>query len=132
MTFKMFSVTINGDVLGKGKDDVGEFELRGACNEFGDAQFAKRYIGKHTVMYNGKVDNKSMKGTWSVAGMTGNFEISRMPKPWQGHYVQDGNKQEMRLDHFNINRGTIKGKGADVVGEFLITGAVERNGHCRF
>lgn len=82
MTFKMFSVVMNGDVMGKGKDEVGEFELRGFCNEFGDAQFAKRYIGKHTVMYNGKVDNKSMKGSWSVAGLTGNFEISRAPKPW--------------------------------------------------
>jgi hypothetical protein len=38
----------------------------------------------------------------------------------------------MRFDHFNINRGMIKGKGADVVGEFLITGAVERNGQSRF
>jgi hypothetical protein len=87
MTFKMFSCTINGDVLGKGKDAVGEFELRGFCNEFGDCQFAKRYIGKHTVMYNGKLEGKSMKGTWTVAGLTGTFEISRMPKPWQGYYV---------------------------------------------
>jgi hypothetical protein len=33
-------------------------------------------------MYNGRLDGKTMRGTWSVAGLTGNFEISRMPKPW--------------------------------------------------
>jgi hypothetical protein len=51
-----------------------------------------------------------------------------MPKPWQGFYVQDGKQAEMRFDHFNINRGIVKGKGNDVVGEFSIQGNVERNG----
>lgn len=38
----------------------------------------------------------------------------------------------MRFDHFNINKGIIKGKGNDVVGEFTIEGNVERNGQSRF
>lgn len=83
----MFSCTLNGEVLGKGKDVVGEFNIRGFCNEFGDAQFAKQYIGAHTVMYNGKVNGKTMSGFWTVAGMTGDFEISRMPKEWVGYYL---------------------------------------------
>ena len=38
----------------------------------------------------------------------------------------------MRFDHFNINRGVVKGKGNDVVGEFNIQGNVERNGQAKF
>ena len=90
MVFKNFSATINGDVFGRGKDDVGLFDIKGSVNAFGDAQFVKTYP-THAVMYSGKLDGKSLSGTWSLAGMTGSFSISRMQKTWTGYYLQDGN-----------------------------------------
>ena len=128
MTFKMFQAAINGEIKGKGKDNVGEFTVRGWVNEFGDAQFQKAYVGKHTVMYSGKLNGKSLTGTWSVAGYNGTFEISRMPKTWTGYYMQDGKQAEMTIDHLNFNRGVAKGKGSDVVGDWEIHGTIERNG----
>ena len=38
----------------------------------------------------------------------------------------------MNLDHMNIHRGVIKGKGVDVVGEFQINGEVRPNGDVFF
>ena len=37
MTFKYFSATLNGKILGQGIDNVGSFDISGSVNAFGDA-----------------------------------------------------------------------------------------------
>ena len=132
MVFKFFEARIGGEIKGKGKDVVGLFVIRGFADAAGKAQFTKTYIGKHTVLYNGMLAGNTLNGTWHVAGLVGGFQITRIPKKWTGWYKQDGERTDVNFDHMNIYRGTIKGKGVDVVGDFTINGEVRQNGEVSF
>jgi hypothetical protein len=77
MAFKKFSAKKDGELKGKGRDEVGEFELKGRLFKDGGVDFKKQYKGRHTVEYSGRMSEEGGKitGEWSVAGMTGGFVI---------------------------------------------------------
>ena len=56
MTFQKFYITPvpQGHISGGGEDDIGEFEIMGSFNNNATAvRFAKKYIGQHTIYYQG-------------------------------------------------------------------------------
>ena len=56
MTFQRFYITPvpQGHISGGGEDDIGKFEIMGSFNNNATAvRFAKKYIGQHTIYYQG-------------------------------------------------------------------------------
>lgn len=54
-------------IRGEGRDFVGEFLIRGRYNTAdGKCWWAKRYIGKHDVAYQGFNEGKGIWGVWSM------------------------------------------------------------------
>ena len=69
---------LSTSICGKGKDDIGEFEINGRIDN-GDVIFNKQYIGQHSVLYKGKYDGVSIVGEWSIGEEnTGKFKIQRV------------------------------------------------------
>eukprot|EP01106_Pelomyxa_sp_JSP_P005692 TRINITY_DN1903_c0_g1_i3.p1 TRINITY_DN1903_c0_g1~~TRINITY_DN1903_c0_g1_i3.p1 ORF type:complete len:197 (-),score=75.28 TRINITY_DN1903_c0_g1_i3:218-736(-) len=66
-----------GNIVGKGKDEVGDFTWAGKINGATlEVDMVKQYIGKHAVHYVGKLNPvaKEITGTWSIGpGNTGTF-----------------------------------------------------------
>jgi len=55
-------------VFGTGSDDVGDFNIRGDVQD-NYVSFAKTYIGAHTVLYHGYMENMNeIKGEWKIPG----------------------------------------------------------------
>ena len=119
--FRHFKAIKNGAVSGCGYDSLGKFEVTGSADVNGNAAFVQKYE-KYAVNYKGQIKGKEIHGTWDSNGMTGQFELKRMQKEWSGIYTQGGAQKEMRIDHFNMSKGMIKGSGEDAVGQFTITG----------
>ena len=77
MIIKKFKAKVGGKVKGKGKDENGEFKLKGKVHSDGGVDFKKEYKGRHTVNYSGRmVGGTEIEGEWDVQGATGNFKIS--------------------------------------------------------
>lgn len=67
MTFKNFYITPvpQGEIRGGGEDTVGKFEISGSFNNNATAvRFAKKYIGKHTIYYEGEFNGNTIEGSW--------------------------------------------------------------------
>ena len=75
MIFKSFKAKREGKLQGKGKDEIGEFTLKGKVYKDGGLDFKKEYKGRHTVEYSGRLseDGKSITGDWNVPGSNGGF-----------------------------------------------------------
>jgi len=67
----------NGNVSGKGKDEVGDFEWSGTLNAAGPVKLTKQYIGQHAVEYEGCMFNGTISGTYSVGDAKGDFQLTR-------------------------------------------------------
>ena len=67
----------NNQVNGAGSDDVGAFSWRGRYDrEQLQCQMTKYYYARHTVFYDGQVDENGIWGTWSIGEyFTGGFHI---------------------------------------------------------
>lgn len=70
----------NGPIEGEGSDEVGDFEFRGNFNGEGNkVRFEKRYIGKHSIYYEGDVtmEPASIEGSWGFepGSHDGTFKI---------------------------------------------------------
>lgn len=67
----------SGRVEGSGRDWVGPFLMVGAYNlEDGRCTLDKRYIGLHSVDYQGYNEGKGIWGVWRIGGgSTGGFHI---------------------------------------------------------
>ena len=63
--------------------------------------------------------------------MTGGFYLCK-EREWAGHYVQDGNHQEMKLGSLKIKGDCIVGRGEDNVGSFVLDGRIASNGTLEF
>lgn len=66
---------VNGAVTGKGKDEEGEFTLKGNVARDGSLSFKKKYKNKKVIEYEGKLHDKEINGKWSANGQTGVFSI---------------------------------------------------------
>jgi hypothetical protein len=59
-----------GAVTGSGLDNPGAFLIEGRYDEFTQrAALEKRYLGKHTVKYEGQLENGDLVGTWCLSQM---------------------------------------------------------------
>ena len=70
----------NNRINGRGKDEVGEFEINGEFKSNGQVTFTKQYIGQHSVLYEGQYDgNRIISGQWKVPShnLCDAFEISK-------------------------------------------------------
>jgi hypothetical protein len=66
-------------VKGKGKDENGDFKVKGKVHSDGTVSFKKEYSGgRHKVEYEGRINEAgdAIKGDWSESGSSGIFEIS--------------------------------------------------------
>ena len=61
---------------GRGSDVVGTFALEGFVATDGRVSIEKRYLGRHSVMYEGQCDGEGrMWGVWALAGYNGRWMI---------------------------------------------------------
>lgn len=68
-------VFAEGIVLGSGTDEVGDFVING-YQKGTKVKFIKKYHGKHTVTYNGTIDNKNVvSGFWNIDDIKDKFEL---------------------------------------------------------
>jgi hypothetical protein len=67
----------NQVVEGEGIDEVGRFAWKGSYDtQSMTCQMTKHYYGKHTVYYDGQVDENGIWGTWKITqGWSGGFHI---------------------------------------------------------
>jgi hypothetical protein len=77
MKFKQFKASLGGgEVKGKGKDEIGEFSIKGKVHSDGAVDFKKEYKGRHTVNYMGRITGKNtIEGDWDVGGARGAFKL---------------------------------------------------------
>lgn len=69
-----------GEVRGRGSDDVTTFVLEGTFVA-GHCDWVKRYDGRHSVDYQGSWDGTVVEGVWSIPGnWQGSFRVWPEPK----------------------------------------------------
>ena len=76
-TMSFYLLFHNATVEGEGMDEVGKFVWKGSYNtQLMTCQITKYYYGKHSVHYNGQVDENGIWGNWRIVGdWNGGFHI---------------------------------------------------------
>lgn len=71
------TVAVTGRRLdGRGSDVVGAFALEGFIAADGRVSVEKRYLGRHSVIYEGQCDGEGrLWGVWALAGFNGRWLI---------------------------------------------------------
>ena len=85
----------NGLIRGAGIDNPGQFVIDGVYTSAG-ASWSKRYIGKHSVSYDGQFKDNEILGTWTLTQMhegkssllQGEFRIWPLPEGIYGEEEQ--------------------------------------------
>ncbi len=122
----------DGRITGKGKDDVGKFDIIGFYSADGVVNFIKRYKGQHEVSYSGVREGQSITGKWNIHGeWNGTFQLYK-ERQWSGHYSQNGAQHEMIFEILRFKNDKITGSGEDANGKFLLNGHIQHNGHLEF
>lgn len=88
-----------GLIRGAGIDNPGQFVIDGVYSA-NNARWSKRYVGKHSVSYDGQFKNEEIFGSWSltqmhegkIVSMQGQFRIWRLP---DGTYADDESLQSI-------------------------------------
>lgn len=66
----------NGLISGEGADGIGLFIIAGTYNaQAGECDWAKTYLGRHSVAYTGFREDKGIWGTWTLDDIKGGFHI---------------------------------------------------------
>ena len=67
----------NGRMSGHGSDDVGRFVVAGSYDAGrGECDWAKTYVGAHSVAYRGFAEGRGIWGTWEIDALfRGGFHI---------------------------------------------------------
>lgn len=91
------TVETNKEITGKGKDQMGPFEITGKVNNQGFAEFEKKYTSgsnKPVTQFHGNFTNCYMSGNWVVKGQcTGKFDMKMEgAKPYA---LQSDNTKEL-------------------------------------
>jgi hypothetical protein len=73
----------DGQIVGEGRDMLGEFIFIGTYEPGGIIRMVKQYIGKHAVFYTGAYDGEgTISGEWMVApGVVGPFALQPLLPP---------------------------------------------------
>ncbi len=71
------AVTVAGrSLVGAGRDVVGRFSLDGFVAADGRVSIEKRYVGRHSVFYEGQTDGEGrLWGMWALPGYRGRWMI---------------------------------------------------------
>ncbi len=65
-----------GIIRGEGTDYVGPWISQGKYDlDSGVCHWEKRYLGKHSVIYSGRVSDQGIQGQWEIAFLSGPFHI---------------------------------------------------------
>ena len=64
----------NGQISGKGSDDIGNYEWNGHYTESLEITLTKTYT-EHSVHYKGDADENGIWGNWVVLWTTGGFHL---------------------------------------------------------
>lgn len=122
MKFQNMRLNFDGTLTGEGSDVVGVFSIAGTVNDDRSVEFVKQYEGAHALTYKGNLENDTLKGTWHYGDeMTGNFEMVMVTQDWEGFFVYESDKSDMKLSLYCDEHG-IFGFGSDDVGLFLVKG----------
>lgn len=121
MKFDNMHIGLNGVIEGSGSDTVGSFRIFGQVTRHGSVNFTKQYIGKHSVAYQGVIQDSKMSGNWRIGNYSGNFEIKYHLEEWQGHYQYQGRRYNMKLD-LDVDTAGVFGIDKDQEGVFVIRG----------
>lgn len=81
-----------GKVQGSGIDLIGLFTFQGEYDDQGNVTLIKRYIGRHSVLYQGRFDGEgTIFGQWSIGTQwTGPFALSpNLPRSLDDGPIQD-------------------------------------------
>ena len=66
----------DGKIKGEGTDYVGPWVLQGEYDlDSGNCSWIKQYLGKHQVVYSGKIGENGIMGHWEISFITGEFHI---------------------------------------------------------
>jgi len=128
MHFQNFRVEMNGKIWGSGSDNVGQFQISGNMKPHNQRlTFHKKYMGQHTVVYNGRMEGNHITGKWDIPGnCSGNFNMRLDAPRWTGAFWQNGQATQMVLDMAVTQQG-VTGYGQDEVGCFTIAGETHGN-----
>ena len=56
-----------GQIEGRGRDVVGEFEVAGKYRtQDGACYWAKQYVGQHKILYQGYAESDQISGRWEI------------------------------------------------------------------
>lgn len=131
MHFANMKLDQNGFIYGSGIQKAQKFTFEGKTEPNGDVHLRKHYVGKHDVVYTGKInDHGEITGTWVInlpnCKENGRFELICKQKKWKGHYLQNGTKHIMAFG-VSINNGYVSGYGLDEAGSFYVMGSYNEN-----
>jgi hypothetical protein len=99
----------NGIIEGEGTDYVGPWVATGDYDlQTGICSWVKQYLGKHRVVYSGRISENGIQGQWEISYITGEFHI--WPKG-MNHFNERYLKEELDvpgppkyLDPFEIEQ----------------------------
>jgi hypothetical protein len=71
----------SGEMVGAGADEIGPFLIAGRYNETtAAADWLKHYIGRHTVVYSGRLTGATLSGQWTLRDdrslLNGSFSLT--------------------------------------------------------
>jgi hypothetical protein len=66
MEIKYLLVDLDGVLKATGLDPYGKFFMIGNIDRIGNISLIKQYVGKHSVLFNGKLAGKSIQGKWDI------------------------------------------------------------------
>jgi hypothetical protein len=104
----------DGQIRGEGRDRVGMFILRGTYQiEDGRCHWAKRYIGKHDVLYAGYNEGRGIWGTWEITdpACKGGFHIWPIREGASGPELDTSESVDLE------DEGELVGVGVEMEGE---------------
>lgn len=130
MIFQDMTIKVHGEIEGSGTNSSGGYTIEGRALINGDFKF--RLISKTGVPdkhFQGQVmGDGTLRGTFSTIGYPPtNFELKTKMDNWTGTYIQNGRKNELKL---NFHSGVfIFGVGRDTTGLFIINGTVNTSNY---
>lgn len=130
MTFQNLVFQESGQISGEGTNNSGPYTIQGNALINGDFNF--RLIsqsGAPNKQFEGQVlGDGTLRGKFVTPGYSATmFELKTRMDHWTGTYIQNGNKNELKLNFYS---GTcIFGVGRDTTGLFVITGTVNTSNY---
>ena len=72
-----FTFNQDGQISGKGKDNIGSYTILGIMKENDTFEFTKQYVGAHSVTYTGSIkwvdEQPLMEGEWKIGSASDKF-----------------------------------------------------------